>query len=88
MKVIGIKDRDTYICEVTHSEIEKVFNKYYNKMPHLESGSEVDLGMAYNFDSSIRSVCQGMNNAMKEFERAAEVVHQFSMMVVNRANSD
>jgi hypothetical protein len=77
VKVIGIKDRDTYICEVTHTELEKVFNKYYGNMPHLESGGEVDLGMAYNFDSSIRSVCQGMNNAMVAFEHAANVVHQF-----------
>ena len=49
MKVIGKIDADMYICAVSHTEIEKFLNLYYNKLERLKTGDEVDLGKGYNF---------------------------------------
>lgn len=54
MKVIGKSGRDSYICEVSHTEIEKYLNLYYGKMKSVEVGEEIDLGKGYNFSSDIR----------------------------------
>lgn len=61
MLIIGkISDRE-YICEVTHTEIEKFMNLYYNNMKKLEVGDEVDLGKGYDFSVQTQ-------NAMKKTE--------------------
>ncbi|SBV93230.1 hypothetical protein KL86DPRO_10498 [uncultured delta proteobacterium] len=61
MLIIGkISDRK-YICEVTHTEIEKFMNLYYNNMKKFEVGDEVDLGKGYDFSVQTQ-------NAMKKTE--------------------
>ena len=61
MLIIGkISDRE-YICEVTHTEIEKFMNLYYNDMGKLKVGDEVNLGKGYNFSVQIK-------DAMKKTE--------------------
>lgn len=54
MKVIGKSGRDSYICEVSHTEIEKYMNLYYGKMESVEVGEKIDLGKGYDFSSDIR----------------------------------
>jgi len=54
MKVLG-KSKDGYICEVSHSEIEKFLDLYYGKRARLEVGEEVDLGAGYDWSSKIAS---------------------------------
>jgi hypothetical protein len=51
MKVIGKAGvyGDIYICEVSHSEIERFLNLYYNKLGKLKVGQEVDLAAGYEF---------------------------------------
>lgn len=49
MRVLGNIKSDIYICEVSHKEIEKFLNQYYNKMSYLKTGDEIDLGKGYNF---------------------------------------
>ena len=49
MKIIGTGSGDTYICEVSHTEIEKFLNLYYGKMKHMKPGDDVDLGKGYQF---------------------------------------
>ena len=61
MKVIGKSGRDSYICEVTHTEIEKFMNLYYSNMKKFEVGDEVDLGKGYDFSVQTQ-------NAMKKTE--------------------
>lgn len=61
MLIIGkISDRE-YICEVTHTEIEKFMNLYYNNMKKLKVGDEVNLGKGYDFASQTK-------DAMKKTE--------------------
>ncbi|GHV51267.1 hypothetical protein FACS1894168_3380 [Deltaproteobacteria bacterium] len=54
MKVIGKSGHDSYICDVSHREIEKFLNLYYGKMEKFEVGEEIDLGKGYNFLVEIR----------------------------------
>ena len=54
MKVIGIASRGTYLCEVSHTEIEKFMGLYYNNMKELKVGDNVDLGKGYNFASETK----------------------------------
>ena len=49
MKIIGMGSGKTYICEVSHTEIEKFLNLYYGKMKHMKPGDDVDLGKGYQF---------------------------------------
>ena len=49
MKIIGKGSGGTYICEVSHTEIEKFLNLYYGKMKHMKPGDDVDLGKGYQF---------------------------------------
>lgn len=57
MKVIG-KSKDgwdqEYICTVSHTELEKFMNLYYDKMKKLDVGSVVDLGAGHDHASEIR----------------------------------
>lgn len=49
MKVIGKINSESYICEVSHTEIEKFKNLYYNKLHTLKVGDSLDLGAGYDF---------------------------------------
>jgi len=53
MKVIGIVNHDTYICEVSHTEIEKFLNLYYGKKDRLKVTESMDLGKGHDFASQI-----------------------------------
>jgi len=80
VKVLG-KTKDGYICEVSHTELEKVFDKYYGNLPKLETGANVELGDGHNFRGDIKSACASMVNAMKDFDRARTTLLRFSEMV-------
>lgn len=55
MKIIGIgQNRDTYLCEVNHTELEKFMNLYYGKLDRLKAGETIDLGAGYDHASQIR----------------------------------
>jgi len=49
MEVLGKGSDDSYICKVSHTEIEKFMNLYYGKMGRLKVGESVDLGKGYDF---------------------------------------
>lgn len=50
MKVIGKTEHD-YICEVSHHELEKFMNLYYNKLNKLKIGDQLDLATGYDFET-------------------------------------
>jgi len=54
MKVIGIVDNDTYLMQVSHTEIEKFMNMYYGKCPRLKVGESIDLSKGYDFATQIK----------------------------------
>ena len=55
MKIIGIIERDRYICEVSHSEIEKHMGLYYGNMKTPTVGDVIDLGKGYDFAADVKS---------------------------------
>jgi len=55
MKVIGKIDANKYICEVSHTEIEKAVGKYYGKLPQLRVGQCLNLASGYNYHRDIMS---------------------------------
>jgi hypothetical protein len=73
MKVIGIVDHGHYLMQVSHSEIEKHLNLYYDKLKKLKVGDEVDLGKGYDFASDIKEsmmTTRGFIEANKEIIEA------------------
>lgn len=81
MKVIGMGEHDAYLCLVTHTELEKLADKYYGKLQRLRVGSEMNLGAGYDFRSDIQTACRGMVDAEKNFDRAKNTLHKFAVMV-------
>lgn len=88
MKVIAAVGNSTYICEINHTEVEKVFDKYYGNMKPLAVGTELDLGGGYNFRSAIAEACKGMVDATAKFERSQKSLLQFAVMVSKMPNPD
>lgn len=81
MKVLGNGKGDTYLCEISHGELEKLTDQYYGKMKPLKIGDEMDLGAGYDFRADIRDVCRQMTNAETSFARAQNTLRRFAMMV-------
>lgn len=81
MKVIGKGDRGTYLVEVSHTELEKVADKYYGKLDELKVGQEFNLGAGYDFRQDIKSACRQMVDASKSFGTAQSAMVRFAVMV-------
>lgn len=84
MKVIGNASEGKYIVEVSHSEIEKVFDKYYKNesIKRLVPGQELNLGEGHDFRGDIRSACQSLSDAMTSFDTKRKVLMNFAEMVL------
>ncbi len=48
MKVIAMGDGH-YVCTVTHTELEKYLNLYYDGLKRLKIGDSVDLSKGHDF---------------------------------------
>ena len=83
MKVIAKANDSTYLCEVSHTELEKFLNQYYGKQPKLSVGDSVNLGQGYDFAGRIESACNRMAEAMKAFEEARQVMTSYAVAVAN-----
>lgn len=81
MKVIGMASSDTYLVQVSHTELEKVFDKYFGKLSQLKVGDEIDIGAGYNFRSDIQHACNEMRDAMKAFDSKRITMLRFAEMV-------
>lgn len=57
MKVIGLIEENRYICEVSHTEIEKFLNMYYGNenLNEMKVGTEINLGKGHDFMREIKS---------------------------------
>ena len=84
MKIIGESSRDHYIAVVSKDEIEKVFDKFYGKMPPIKVGDTIDIAQGHDFRGEMQRVCGSMQDSMKAFERARATLQQFAMMVAEQ----
>lgn len=56
MKIIAtVGPGGPYIAEVTHTELEKYLDLYYNKLERLQVGQVIDLGKGYDFHKETMS---------------------------------
>lgn len=66
MKVLAAGKNNTFICEVTQSEVEKFMNLYYGNMKRLEAGQEIDLGAGHNFEYETRKALESTKALIKD----------------------
>jgi hypothetical protein len=87
MKVIGIVDHEHYLMQVSHSEIEKHLNLYYDKLKKLKVGDEVDLGKGYDFERQIR---ESMSKTRGFIEANKEIIEAImnGMQVISRTEGE
>lgn len=83
MKIIGVDGKGDYIAVISHSEVEKVVNKYYGKLDKLSAGDDIDLGVGHNFRVDIKKTCESMESAIKQFDAARKSMLQFAVMVAS-----
>lgn len=83
MKIIGKVNDNTYIAEVSHEELEKVFDKFYGKLQVLKTGENVDLAGGYDFRTDIKAACSEMVKATKHFEKSHASMLKFALMVTD-----
>lgn len=84
MKIIGKgQHHNEYIATVTHTELEKCFDKYYGKesLKEFKAGDEVDIAAGYNFRRDINEACRKMTEAMRSFDEAKKTLTEFAIMV-------
>lgn len=81
MQIIGKVNGDTYLAQVTHTELEKAADLYYGKLPKLDVGAVVDLAAGHDYRDEIREACRSMVEASKRFERAQRTLLDFARMV-------
>lgn len=81
MKIIGTTGDGNYIAEVSHTEIEKVFDKYYGNLSRLKAGDDVDLGAGHDYRDCIKRACGDMVDASRQFAHAQSTLMRFSLMI-------
>jgi hypothetical protein len=74
MKVIGKIDNSTYICEVSHTELEQYFDKYYNKMDKLRVGETIDLARGYDFKHEIDDALKDTKHFIEKNKKIIEAI--------------
>jgi hypothetical protein len=85
MKVIAKANDSTYICEVSHTELEKFMDKFYGNMSKLAVGDELNLGQGYDFSTRIESACKSMVEASKQFGSAQKVMTDYALAIAKGA---
>lgn len=71
MKVLGLSG-ENYICHVSHDELEKFLNTYYNgRTDRLKVGQEVDLGRGWTF---MRDTQRALDKTEEFIAAHAEVI--------------
>jgi hypothetical protein len=88
MKVIAKANDSTYICEVSHTELEKFMDKFYGNMNKMQVGEEINLGQGYDFSVRIESACKSMVEASKQFSMAQKTMTAYALAIAKGAGSD
>lgn len=74
MKVIAKKSSDVYLCEVSHTEIEKFMNLYYNNRKRLEVGEFIDLSKGHDFYGKTRVALTKTEEFFKAHESTVKAI--------------
>lgn len=85
MKIMGMVDSGTYLCQVSHQELCKVMNKSSygdGQLKPLKVGDELDLGQGHNFRNEIKVACEKLVEAHRASHRAHESLINFAELIV------
>jgi len=74
MKVIAKIESRRYVCEISHDEIEKFLNLYYNKLKTMEIGQEFDLGKGYDFAEETKEALKKTEEFIKANEKVVSAI--------------
>ena len=74
MKVIGKGGNEVYICEVSHTEIEKFLNLYYGRLDNLRVGEEINLGKGHDFFEETSHALKETRNFIGANKRVIESI--------------
>lgn len=66
---------------MSHTELEKVFDKYYDKLGKLKVGEEINLGAGYDYRATIKQACKEMVDASRQFNSSQKTLMAFALMV-------
>lgn len=77
MKILGKVGNDSYIAEVSHTELEKVFDKYYGRLSKLDVGQEINLGTAYNFYQDIQRLTSKFIEASTHYTKCSNSLQKY-----------
>lgn len=85
MKVIAKKDRETYICEVSHREIEKYFDRYYGRedLKNLSVDQIIDLGKGHDFFRDTKSALEETRKFFKAHESTVRAIADGFLLTIN-----
>lgn len=64
MKIIATVRHKVYLAEVSHTELEKFLNLYYNKLKELNVGQEIDLGKGYDHFRDTQAACSAVKDVV------------------------
>jgi len=82
MKILGKVDSGTLLCEISISEIDKIFNDNTENILGsrftYNAGSHIDLGKAYDFNDDIKRVLRDMKNAERSFVSAQDTLFKYA----------
>ena len=74
MKFIGEAGRGKYICEVSHTELEKFLGLYYGKMKEIRVGDEIDLGAGHNHAAEISDAMRKTREFIESNSKIIEAI--------------
>ena len=78
MKILATEENEryetVYVCEVTHTEIEKFLNKYYNNVKALRRGDSVDLGKGYDFLVDVKKSLEKTQELISSNEKVISTI--------------
>lgn len=75
MKILGTtKDSTTYLCEVSHTEIEKYLGLFYGKMGMVKVGDVIDLGKGYDHASEIKQAMEKTREFVKAHQGTVNAI--------------
>lgn len=86
MKIIGKGENGEYLCQVSHTEIEKCFDKYYGNMEQLKVGQTIDIGAGYNFRNQIKDLCEKVIAADRAYSDSRKTLIDFALMISKQEN--
>ena len=92
MKVIGVVPEKygvtDYICQLSHTEIEKFLNLYYGKdrLTALKVGDEVDLSKGYDFYNDSMNAMKKTDEFIQANKHIIETIMTGIKTIANNAD--